>query len=101
MKKDEFKPPKKLPPSETVHMLAGLYANNEFREYLTNAKNIQINSLKKIKTGSIEGDALELSYKNGRVSILEELLYGMANAYQDIAKLKRTNVLNKVEAIEL
>lgn len=84
----EYTVPNKKITANVLHALAEIWANKEAREYLVNARNIQIKSLKNIKNGTIEGDALELSRKNGRIEMLEELLGVMASAFQDVAKLK-------------
>ena len=69
-------------------MLAELWAKKAFREYISNLRNIEIQSLKKIKTGTIEGDALELQRGNGRIEAIEKLMSVAQHCYVDFEKIK-------------
>ena len=51
-----------------------------------------IKSLKKIGTGTIEGDALELSKRNGRIAAIEDILLAQRDAYDGLNKIKKINV---------
>ena len=84
----KFTTVKDLRNEETLQMLAELWANRTFREYIFNLRNIEIQNLKKIKTGTIEGDALELQRGNGRIEALEKLMSVAQHCYADFEKIK-------------
>lgn len=91
MNSEEYQNPKNLMNAEVTHMLAEMWANSDFREYLWNERNKYIKSLKSIKTGTIEGDALELNKKQGNIESIERLLFDMKTAYANINKKKEVN----------
>ena len=83
--------PKNLRNQETLEMLAKLFADIKFRDWLWNERCKEVWELRKIKTGTIEGDALELSRQNGRISYVESLMNEIKTAYHDLDKLKPKN----------
>lgn len=93
---EEYKNPKNLMNAEVNHMLADMWANVDFREYLWNERNKYIKGLKSIKTGTIEGDALALSKGQGNIESIERLLFDMKTAYANINKESEvSNATNK------
>ena len=80
--------PKNLRNQETLEMLAKLFADIKFRDWLWNERCKEVWELRKIKTGTIEGDALELSRQNGRISYVESLMNEIKTAYHDLSKIK-------------
>ena len=87
--------PKNLRNRETLHMLAKLFVDKEFRDWLWNERCKEVWELRKIKTGSIEGDALELARLNGRISYVESFMNEIKTAYNDLEKLKPKEKLLK------
>lgn len=87
-KQPDFTTVKDLRNEETMQMLAELWANKTFREYIVNLRNIEIQGLKKIKTGTIEGDALELQRGNGRIEAIEKLMAVAQNCYASFEKIQ-------------
>jgi hypothetical protein len=86
--KQPFNTVKDLRNEETLQMLAELWANRVFREYISNLRNIEIQNLKKIDTGTIEGDALKLQRGNGKVEAIEKLMSVAQNCYADFEKIQ-------------
>jgi hypothetical protein len=86
--KQPFTTVKDLRNEETLQMLAELWANRVFREYISNLRNIEIQNLKKIDTGTIEGDALKLQRGNGKVEAIEKLMSVAQNCYSDFEKIQ-------------
>ena len=84
----KFTTVKDLRNEETLQMLAELWANRVFREYISNLRNIEIQNLKKIDTGTIEGDALKLQRGNGKVEAIEKLMSVAQNCYADFEKIQ-------------
>ena len=80
--------PKNLKNQETLEMLAKLFADTKFRDWLWNERCKEVWELRKVKTGTIEGDALELSRQNGRISYVESLMNEIKTTYHDLDKLK-------------
>lgn len=90
MKKElEYKDPQNVMNQETLHALAETYGSKAYREYLLNFRNLLIKSLKTIKTGTIEGDALELARKNGMIAAIEDIVLASRSAFQDLASIKK------------
>jgi hypothetical protein len=85
--KQPFKTVKNLANEETLQMLAETWSKRSFREYIMNLRNIYIQDTKKIKTGTIEGDALELQRNNGRIEAIEKLMSVAQNCYNDFEKI--------------
>ena len=88
----EYEEPKDIKTSETLYMLAEGWQKNVHRDYLINFRNLLIKSLKRIKTGTIEGDALALSHINGKIAAVEDILFAEKEAYNNIMKLKNSNL---------
>jgi hypothetical protein len=88
MKQQTFNTVKDLRNEETLQMLAELWANKTFREYISNLRNIEIQNLKKIDTGTIEGDALKLQRGSGKIEAIEKLMSVAQNCYTDFEKIK-------------
>ena len=84
---------------ETLQMLAELWADRIFREYTMNLRNIEIQNLKKIKTGTIEGDALELQRNNGRIEAIEKLMSVAQTCYKNFEKMKAKRKLVRSDII--
>jgi hypothetical protein len=96
MKKlDDYQDPKDLKNRETLTMLAEAWGRKAEHDYLFNLRNLYIKSLKKIKTGTIEGDALELAEKRGRISAIEDMLLAQRDAFELITKIKANEKANK------
>ena len=98
--KQKFSTIKNLANEETMQMLAELWANKAFREYIVNVRNIYIQDSKKINTGTIEGDALALQRNNGRKEGIEKLMAVAQNCYEDFEKIKSKRKLVKEEVDE-
>ena len=88
MKISKYTTVKNMHNEETMQMLAEIWANRTFREYIFNLRNIEIEALKKIKTGTIEGDALELQRGNGRIEAIENLMKTARNCYESFEKIR-------------
>lgn len=101
MKKLPFSTVKNLSNEETLQMLAEMWSQRTFREYMINLRNIYIQETKKIKTGTIEGDALELQRNNGRVEAIEKLMQVAQNCYEDFEKIKSRRTLASSELSEM
>lgn len=80
--------PKNLKNSQALEMLAKMWMDSEMRGYLENERVREVWTLKFIKTGTIEGNALALERQNGRIEYIEHLLNTMKNAYQDDEKIQ-------------
>lgn len=86
----DFATPKNMKNEETMHTLAEMWSNATWREYIVNSRNQKIVGLRAIKTGTLEGDALELSRQNGEIQSIEELIRVMKIAYEDANKLQQS-----------
>ena len=89
LKELTYKDPENMMTADTLQALAEIYANKSFREYLMNFRNILIKSLKRISTGTIEGDALKLANTNGRIASIEDIILASRTAFQDAARIKK------------
>lgn len=80
--------PKNLKNAEMLQTLAEMWMNPVIRNWFENERSREVWKLKFIRTGSIEGDALELARQNGSVAYVENLLSAMKNAYKDYDKIQ-------------
>lgn len=91
----DYEDPINIKSGETLHMLAKRWEDKLHKTYLLNFRNLWIKSLKTIKTGSIEGDALELAERRGRIAAIEDILLAERDAFENLTKLKKNLNGNK------
>lgn len=81
----------KLLSDDVKWILGELWTKKEYREYLFNVRNKLVDSVRKIKTGTIEGDALALQRVNGAIEGVESVIRDAQICCQEYEKRKEVS----------
>ena len=87
-----YEEPTASTPTDSVIALATMYANKDYRTFLSNAINIQIRSTALYATGDTE-----VMLGRGRITALKELLSLSKKCFDNLEKLRKNNATTKGE----